>query len=56
MIGGGGLLPVYWDNVTGTGESVSVCVWGGGGGVMGGSMQSMVSTLFQCVSMVYIYR
>ena len=29
-----------------------MCVGGGG---MGGSMQSMVSPLFRCVSMVYIY-
>ena len=33
VIGGGGLLPVYWDSVTGK----------EGGGGKGGSMQSMVS-------------
>ena len=33
-----------------------MCVWGGGGGgVRGGSMQSMVSPLFHCVSMGYIW-
>ena len=47
VIGGGGLLPVHWDSVTGRG--------GGGGGVKGGSMQSMVSPLFHCVHMGYIW-
>ena len=50
MIGGGGLLPVHWDSVTGKG-------WGrvGGGGGKWGSMQSMVSPLFHCASMGYIW-
>ena len=46
VIGGRVLLPVHWDSVTGRG--------GGGGGVRGGSMQSMVSQLFYCVHMGYI--
>ena len=47
VIGGGGLLPVHWDSVTGGGE--------GRGGGKGGSVQSMVSLLFHCVSMGYIW-
>ena len=35
-------------------RGVCVCVCGGGGG-KGGSMQSMVSPLFHCVSMGYIW-
>ena len=46
VIGGGGLLPVHWDSVTGKG-------WGGG--CKGGSMQSMVSLLFHCVSMGHLW-
>ena len=46
VIRGGGLLPDYWDSVTGTG-------WGGGLG-KGGCMQSVVSPLSHFASMGYM--
>ena len=43
MIRGGGLLPVYWDILTGKGRAGWGVGWGGGGGGGGGVVCSQWS-------------